>query len=142
MKDASDNDDDVVEDEGLIGANKSDANAISALKERAEKNCRMMEEDGNFHVVAYACHFAKSNVDDEEAEEDPPTKEEEEEASEAPDFVMVDKSEPEKEPSPEPAIVVSGGRRRGRRKVMKKKTVKDEEGYLGEFPALFRFRHV
>lgn len=25
-----------------------------------------------------------------------------------------------------------GGRRRGRRKVMKKKTVKDEEGYLGK----------
>ena len=33
--------------------------------------------------------------------------------------------------SPEPAITVSGGRRRARRKVMKKKTIKDEEGYLG-----------
>ena len=28
-------------------------------------------------------------------------------------------------------IVVSGGRRRGRRRTLKKKTVKDEEGYLG-----------
>lgn len=31
----------------------------------------------------------------------------------------------------EAPIVVSGGRRRGRRKVMRKKTSKDEEGYLG-----------
>ncbi|MCJ1316115.1 hypothetical protein MMC15_001435 [Xylographa vitiligo] len=30
----------------------------------------------------------------------------------------------------EPLVVVSGGRRRGRRKVMRKKTMKDEEGYL------------
>lgn len=35
------------------------------------------------------------------------------------------------EPSPEPPVVVTGDRRRGRRKVMKKKTIKDEEGYLG-----------
>jgi len=27
----------------------------------------------------------------------------------------------------------AGGRRRGRRKVMKRKTIKDEEGYLGEY---------
>ena len=33
--------------------------------------------------------------------------------------------------TPEPPVAVSGGRRRGRRKVMKKKTIKDEEGYLG-----------
>ena len=40
-----------------------------------------------------------------------------------------------KEPSPEPAVTVSGSRRRGRRKVMKKKTIKDEEGYLGLYPS-------
>ena len=34
----------------------------------------------------------------------------------------------------EPVIEVSGGRRRGRRKIIKKKTVKDDEGYLGLFP--------
>ena len=33
----------------------------------------------------------------------------------------------------EPHIEVSGGRRRGRRKVMKKKMLKDEEGYLGMY---------
>ena len=36
----------------------------------------------------------------------------------------------QKESSTEPPAV-NGGRRRGRRKVMKKKTIKDEEGYLG-----------
>ena len=42
-----------------------------------------------------------------------------------------DNSVSQKEPSPERPVVVTGGRRRGRRKVMKKKTMKDEEGYLG-----------
>ncbi|KAL2039809.1 hypothetical protein N7G274_007209 [Stereocaulon virgatum] len=32
--------------------------------------------------------------------------------------------------SPEPPVVVTEGRRRGRRKVMKKRMIKDEEGYL------------
>lgn len=32
---------------------------------------------------------------------------------------------------PEETVTVSDGRRRGRRRVMKKKTVQDEEGYLG-----------
>ena len=36
-------------------------------------------------------------------------------------------------PSPEPHTMVSGGRRRGRRKIMKKKTLKDDEGYLGSY---------
>jgi DNA polymerase delta subunit 3 len=33
----------------------------------------------------------------------------------------------------EEVVQVTGGRRRGRRRVMKKKTIKDEEGYLGKF---------
>lgn len=33
---------------------------------------------------------------------------------------------------PKESVVVENGRRRGRRRVMKKKTVKDEDGYLGE----------
>lgn len=32
----------------------------------------------------------------------------------------------------EATVTVQGGRRRGRRKVMKKKKVKDEDGYLGK----------
>lgn len=53
--------------------------------------------------------------------------------------------EPEREPSPveqppppKPAelkeeVTIQGGRRRGKRQVMKKRTVKDDEGYLGGF---------
>lgn len=46
-------------------------------------------------------------------------------------------SQPEKANTPKaeepaPTVTVQNGRRRGRRRVMKKKTVKDEEGYLGE----------
>jgi|SRR5690242_11293907 len=44
-----------------------------------------------------------------------------------------EKPETPKEDEPEPTITVENGRRRGKRRVMKKKTVKDEEGYLGEF---------
>jgi DNA polymerase delta subunit 3 len=45
-------------------------------------------------------------------------------------------SQPEKTDVPEPeddkpTITVSNGRRRGKRRVMKKKKVKDEDGYLG-----------
>lgn len=43
----------------------------------------------------------------------------------------------QKPDSPEPAdgeatVTVEAGRRRGRRRVMKKKKVKDEDGYLGK----------
>jgi len=37
---------------------------------------------------------------------------------------------------PEPTVTISGGRRRGKRRVMKKRTVKDDEGYLGKFYCL------
>ena len=45
-------------------------------------------------------------------------------------------SQPEKADVPEPeddkpTVTVSDGRRRGKRRVMKKKKVKDEDGYLG-----------
>ena len=33
------------------------------------------------------------------------------------------------------SITVQGGRRRGKRRVMKKKKVKDEDGYLGKHPS-------
>lgn len=32
---------------------------------------------------------------------------------------------------------VQGGRRRGKRQVMKKRTVKDDEGYLGKLRSIF-----
>lgn len=47
-----------------------------------------------------------------------------------------EKAETPKEDEPEPTVTVQNGRRRGRRRVMKKKTVKDEEGYLGKYSQL------
>ena len=43
----------------------------------------------------------------------------------------LDGSTPQMESSADSPNVALGGRRRGRRKVMRKKTMKDEEGYLG-----------
>ena len=45
----------------------------------------------------------------------------------------IDNIAPQQVPSPEPHTMVSGVRRRGRRKIMKKKTLKDDEGYLGSY---------
>lgn len=44
---------------------------------------------------------------------------------------LIEGSESPVGPSIQPQVAVIGGRRRGRRQVMKKKTLKDEEGYLG-----------
>lgn len=43
----------------------------------------------------------------------------------------LDSSNSQKDTTPTPPVVMTDGRRRGRRKVMKKKTMRDEEGYLG-----------
>lgn len=53
----------------------------------------------------------------------------EEKPSEASNSAQVDTPKAEES---EPTVTVENGRRRGRRRVIKKKTVKDEEGYLGE----------
>jgi DNA polymerase delta subunit 3 len=64
---------------------------------------------------------------------DAPTNTATEEASEDAENESDSKAEAQTKPEPEETITVSDGRRRGRRRVMKKKTVQDEEGYLGVF---------
>jgi len=49
----------------------------------------------------------------------------------------VDSSMSQPASSPEPSAITTQGRRRGRRKIMKKKTIKDEEGYLGKCSLIF-----
>ena len=44
------------------------------------------------------------------------------------------------EATPTPPVVMTNGRRRGKRKVLKKKTMKDEEGYLGLYYDSFDIR--
>ena len=51
--------------------------------------------------------------------------------AEAPEEPTLDQPPP-KQPDLKEEASVQGGRRRGKRQVMKKKTVKDDEGYLGE----------
>ncbi|CAD0095055.1 unnamed protein product [Aureobasidium vineae] len=62
---------------------------------------------------------------------DAPTKAVATEASEGAEDEPSSKSEAQTKEEPEETVTVSDGRRRGRRRVMKKKTVQDEEGYLG-----------
>lgn len=48
----------------------------------------------------------------------------------------IDKEESQPAEEPKESVTIENGRRRGRRRVMKKKTVKDEDGYLGALPAI------
>lgn len=49
----------------------------------------------------------------------------------------VDSSMSQPASSPEPSAITTRGRRRGRRKIIKKKTIKDEEGYLGKCSLIY-----
>lgn len=51
------------------------------------------------------------------------------------EIVPEEKQESQNKEEPIETVTVTNGRRRGRRRVMKKKTVRDEEGYLGRFQA-------
>lgn len=65
--------------------------------------------------------------------------EEERDTEDAP----IDKLPPSKPVESEATVTVQGGRRRGRRRVLKKKKVKDEDGYLGKLTlSLFYATHL
>ena len=66
----------------------------------------------------------KKMMDDDDEDENVPAPEPEEEDAE-----VLEDAKPAKEE--EPIVETKNGRRRGRRRVTKKKTVKDDEGYLG-----------
>lgn len=83
-------------------------------KEREAKLRAMMEDDD----------------DDESAPVPKPEPEREEEEDEQEEEETILEAKPKEEL--EPQTTVSGGRRRGKKRVMKKKTIKDDEGYLGK----------
>lgn len=90
---------------------KSTAANRESKKEREEKLKQMMEGDD-------------ADVSDEEmadAEEEPER-----------EPTPVEQPPPSKPTELKEEVTVQGGRRRGKRQVMKKRTVKDEEGYLGK----------
>ncbi|KAF1928010.1 uncharacterized protein M421DRAFT_64338 [Didymella exigua CBS 183.55] len=105
MQGMSEDEGDDDEPEVQVDTEKVEA-AKKARDERAEKLRKMME------------------VDDEDMPDAPVTREIPTEASQS------EKAETPKEEEPEPSVTIQNGRRRGKRRVMKKKTVKDEEGYL------------
>ena len=128
MKDASDSDD---VEESFVGTNRASPGARNGRKEREDKIRQMMEddedEDGKNDVCCDMTITFNLSLD-----ENAGKGLEDEDMDASQDSATIDKQELKKEQSPEPPLpVVSDGRRRGRRKVMKKKTIKDEEGYLG-----------
>ena len=96
--------------------------------QREEELRKMMEEDDGESALPHVC-VPQLTFTDEDEEDDIDMKDPSDEPPKP-----EPKAEPPKAASPEPQtkVTVSGGRRRGRRRVMKKKTVKDAEGYLGE----------
>jgi DNA polymerase delta subunit 3 len=89
-----------------------------ARKEREAALKRMMEDDdGEDEDVV---EKVEEKTESEDAEDD--------DVMDIENPVVKAKAEEQKE-----YVEVSNGRRRGRRRVMKKKTIKDEEGYLGKF---------
>lgn len=82
--------------------------------ENEEKLKRMMDEESD-EVPDKSKSATPAVVEDEEEE--------------------IEEVAPPKKEKPEPKeyVEISGGRRRGKRRVMKKKTMRDEEGYLGMF---------
>ncbi|KAJ4379741.1 hypothetical protein N0V86_004923 [Didymella sp. IMI 355093] len=105
MQGMSEDEGDDNEPEFQVDAEKIEA-AKKARDERAEKLRKMMEDDNE-------------DMPDAPIAKDIPT-----EAS------QTEKGETPKGEEAEPTVTVQNGRRRGKRRVMKKKTVKDEEGYL------------
>jgi DNA polymerase delta subunit 3 len=90
--------------------------------ERAAKLRKMMDSDDESEQILAKTNVKKEDADDEEAEDADVAWSESD--SEKPKALKQDKTHVKEELEAEPT------RRRGRRKVMKKRTMKDEEGYL------------
>ena len=86
----------------------------------------MMEDEGTVRVALLCIEANIRQVEEMDIGNDAPI-------SPSQDSMLLDAPPSQVEPSPDPPAIVIGGRRPGRRKVMKKKTIKDEEGYLGAF---------
>jgi DNA polymerase delta subunit 3 len=123
MRDDTSSSSDDDEDEASA---RQDAEALHRARlERKQKLERMMDDDGSL-LHPLCAQTPKLNLADEPMQDAAPTPSDPE-----PESNPIDAPQPEREPSePPPPVTTSEGRRRGRRKVMKKKTIKDEEGYL------------
>jgi DNA polymerase delta subunit 3 len=129
-----------------VGASGLDSAPPSGLEDEAMKDTSEGEED-DYIPPPQASSKGPTNSDrnsrkEREAALKKMMEDEEDENDEA-DVILENQhaESPKDSPATQPeeeAVQVSGGRRRGRRRVMKKKTIKDEEGYLGALEKLFR----
>ena len=115
MKGSSDSED---ESESPHGEKEPADQGCNPKAEREEKLRQMMEDNGDFMPVCDTARKSDFLVDNQSEEE--------------PSMSIDKQEEPEGPEIEEPVISRSNGRRRGKRRVMKKKTMKDAEGYLSE----------
>lgn len=98
-------------------------------REREEKLKKMMEDDDDVDAdgLSISVHV-QSRIRSRRIDEEMPDADEEPEREPTP----VEQPLPPKSAELKEEVTVQGGRRRGKRQVMKKRTIKDEEGYLGK----------
>ena len=132
MKDASEDE----QEEDFITTGKPEPSSGKSKTARAEELRKMMDdEEGEQQDHWLPLKLLTMDADtppDEEmkdaeapAQADEPAPQDDSEPTDRP-------TAPSPDTSPEPAVTANGVRRRGRRKVIRKKTIKDEEGYLGK----------
>lgn len=121
------------EDTAMLDHGALTDTVAKSKKEREDELRRMMDMEGEKHSPHLNPLYAQklTRYPPDEPMTDAPTKTGAAEAPEDAEDEPDSKTEAQAKPEPEETVTVSDGRRRGRRRVMKKKTVQDEEGYLG-----------
>jgi DNA polymerase delta subunit 3 len=112
-----------VDDEPEVFMDEEKNEAARKAREDRQVKLRKMMEDGELES---RCARGIIDVFLDEDMPDAPA-----EAESQPTATSTDTVESEDLAQAEPSVTVENGRRRGRRRVMKKKKVKDEDGYLG-----------
>ena len=123
MKDSSDDE----QAEEAIEIQKQFATSSRSRSQREEQLRQMMEDEGKIKAKTPSPKIKQGT--------EKPVQNMEQDAinqsTDSQEIASIEGSESPGEPAIEPQLIASGGRRRGRRKVLKKKTLKDDEGYLG-----------
>ncbi|KAL8779540.1 MAG: hypothetical protein Q9194_001392 [Teloschistes cf. exilis] len=95
--------------------------------EREAQLRKMMDDEGNNINFSAACHGPQTEDELDDGPEESKETEPSHENRKSSGTVLGDKQDEAEQEKP---ATVSGGRRRGRRKIMKKMTLRDDEGYL------------
>lgn len=116
------------EEESSASEQESAIDVRDGQAERQSKLQKMMEDDGKT-----VPRLLRHCIITDDWDTDEPTDEKEKIENE---LDLTEPKENDKSPGEQNddhmEVTVTGGRRRGRRRVMKKKTLKDDEGYLGK----------